>query len=253
MHKILLLLFVALPLTIIAQTKDSTNTLHSFSGSIGITNNGFSIVPTFSLNSPASIINVSLRRNKFSIDPDIRLVTNGSKGGMVFWFRYRLIENKKFNLRVGTHPAFSYVRRLAPINNKETEITEMMRFAAIEVAPNYQISPNLGLGLYFLKGHGFQKHGPQNTNVLFLNAPITNLKLSQNMRFSVIPSVYFLDIDETAGKYFTGTAILSNTKTPFSIQSSINKTFTSNVAGNRDFMWNVMLVYNFRKTYRLIK
>ncbi|MFN6021029.1 MAG: hypothetical protein ACK49F_11705, partial [Bacteroidota bacterium] len=69
------------------QSSDSTSQIVSFSGSIGITNNGFSIIPTFSLNSPATIMNFSGRKNKYRCDPQFRHVPDASKGGVLFWVR----------------------------------------------------------------------------------------------------------------------------------------------------------------------
>ena len=229
------------------QQADSTKKINSFSGSIGITNNGFSIIPTFSLNSPATNMNFSWRKNKFSFDPDIRLVPDASKGGMLFWLRYRLIEKKKFSLRVGVHPAFTLVKRVVTDNGISTEITEMLRFAAGEIVPSYQITPNWSIGAVFLHGSGLQKHGPQNTNVLFLNSSISNLKIGGDFRFQFIPMIYFLNTDGYTGNYFSVTGILSKKNFPFTLQSTINQTFTSNIPNNRDFMWNVLLAYNFSK------
>lgn len=99
MRTTLLLLIVLLyHFQTVAQTTDSTKNITTFSGSIGITNNGFSIVPTFSLNSPATNMLFSIRKNRFSFDPDIRLVPDMTKGGFLFWFRYRFIETPKFSL-----------------------------------------------------------------------------------------------------------------------------------------------------------
>jgi hypothetical protein len=235
-----------------AQTADSTSKITTFSGSVGITNNGFSIIPTFSLNSPATIINLAWRKKKFSVEPDIRLVPNLSKGGFLFWLRYRIVDNKKFSLRVGAHPAFSLIRRTVNDNGKSHEITEMLRFAAFEVAPNYQIKPNWGVGALFLNGNGLQKHGPQTTYVLFLNTSITNVKIGGDFRFHFIPMVYFLNLDGFRGDYLTATGILANTKIPFTLSYTFNKTIKSNIPDNRDFMWNVGLNYNFKKNYSKI-
>jgi hypothetical protein len=60
----LLLLFVLSAKIITAQTTDSTKNLSTFSGSIGFTNNGFSIIPTFSLNAPAANIFLAWRKKK---------------------------------------------------------------------------------------------------------------------------------------------------------------------------------------------
>ncbi len=235
--------------TVYCQQTDSTKNEIRFSGSVGLTNNGFAIIPTFSLNSPAAIINLSFRKNKFSFEPDIRLVPDASKGGLLFWFRYRLIEKKKFSLRLGIHPAFSFIRRTVADNGIDTQITEMLRFAAGEIVPNYQITPNWGIGAMYLHGNGLQKHGPQQTDVLFLNTSITNIKLGEDLRFGIIPVIYFLKLDSFVGEYFTATGILSHKKMPFSLQYTFNQTLQSNIPGNQDFMWNVMLSYGFNRSY----
>jgi hypothetical protein len=250
---ILFLSFLVITFYSFSQKSDSSIVSTRFSGSITFTNNGFAIIPTFSLNSPAAIFNLAWRKNKFSIEPDIRLVPDGTKGGMLLWLRYRLVEQKKFSLRAGVHPAFSFIRKTISDNGVNTEITEMLRFAAFEIVPNYQITPHWSIGAMYLEGHGLQSHGPQTTRVLFLNTNISNIKLGGNFRFTFIPIVYFLNTDNSTGNYFTATGILSNTKLPFSLQSTINQTFTSNIAGNQDFMWNVGLTYAFSKDFKRVK
>jgi len=232
---------------------DSTEAITTFSGSVGITNNGFSIIPTFSLNSPAAIMNFYWRRGRFSFDPDIRLVPDASKGGVIFWFRYRLVEQKKFTLRVGVHPAFSLVRRTVSDSGTNREITEMLRFAAGEVVPSYQITPNWGVSAVYLNGNGLQNYGPQRTHVLFLNNSIANINLGGDVRLQLLPTVFFLFLDRHRGSYFTGTAILSKKALPCTLQSTINQTLTSDIPGNQRFMWNVMVAYNFSKTFKRIQ
>ncbi|MCE2757227.1 MAG: hypothetical protein LW706_14495, partial [Chitinophagaceae bacterium] len=74
--------------------QDTTTKPLNINGGIGLTNNGISIIPTFSLNAPAAIFNFYVRKNRFSFDPDIRATLDGRKGSMVFWFRYRFIQGK---------------------------------------------------------------------------------------------------------------------------------------------------------------
>lgn len=230
-----------------AQPSDSARKTSVFSGSVGITNNGFSIVPTFSLNSPAVIALLSLRKNKFSFDPDVRLTLDARKGGFLFWFRYRLVEGRKFSLRIGAHPAMNLQKRKITENGVTTEITQMRRFIAEEIAPNYKITPHWTVGIYYLQGNGLQKDGPRTTHFVTLNTNISNLKVGGNFRFMFAPAVYYLNVDGYSGKYLTATAELSHLKLPFRLQSTINKTFTSNLPGNKNFMSNVTLNYHFSK------
>ena len=238
--------------TAIAQTADSTKNISSFSGSVGFTNNGFSIIPTFSLNHSAFVANLSFRKKRFSFEPDIRLVPDAKNGGLIWWLRYQLIDKKKFGLRVGTHPAFTLIRRTDTENGTTKEITEMLRFIAFEVVPSYQFNKKLGVSAMYLQGNGLQNHGPQLTRVLFLNTSITNIGLGKNLYFNLFPSIYFLYTDGYRGDYFTLTGALAHKKLPFSLQSTINQTFTSNVPDNKDFMWNVTLNYTFKKIYKKI-
>lgn len=236
----------------IAQTPDSTKNITTFSGSVGLTNNGFSIIPTFSLNSPAFVANLSFRKKKFSFEPDIRLVPTAEKGGLIWWVRYRLVDNKKFGFRIGTHPAFTLVRRIDTENSTTKEITEMLRFIAFEAVPSYQFNKKIGVSAMYLQGNGLQKHGPQLTRVLFLNTNITNIGLGKSLYFNLFPSIYFLYTDGYRGDYLTVTGALFHKKLPFSLQSTINQTFKSDIPDNQNFMWNLTLNYNFNKVFKRI-
>jgi hypothetical protein len=229
------------------KTTDSLKKTTTFSGSLGITNNGFSIIPTFSLNSPAAVVLLSWRKNKFSIDPDIRITPDLKRGGILLWFRYHAVEKNKFSLRIGAHPALNLQTRTIIDNGVSSTITQMRRFVAWEAVPNYKIKKNWTVGIYYLQGNGLQKDGPRTTHFVTLNTNISNIKLGGNFRFMFISAIYYLNLDGYEGRYVTATGSLSNTKLPFNIQSSINQTLSSNLPGNKIFLWNVSLNYVFRK------
>ncbi|RMG20716.1 MAG: hypothetical protein D6730_19275 [Bacteroidetes bacterium] len=216
-----------------------------FSGSLGLTNNGFSIIPSFSLNSPALLVQLSYRRNRFSIDPDIRLTPNGKRGAMLFWFRYYPIQKSHFSLRVGAHPSFLLQTREIVEKGLTQEITQMRRFLAWELVPYYQVNKHWGFGLYYLQGNGLQPDGPQTTHFVNLNTSISHIRLGGKFRLKLIPAVYYLNLDGYSGTYFTATVIASHTKLPISLQSIVNQTFQSNLPGNVDFLWNASIHYHF--------
>ena len=239
---------------ILAQQLDSTKPVTVFNGNFSLTTNGFSIIPTFSLNSPALITQMSWRRRKFSVDPDIRLTPNFKKGSMILWFRYYPLEKKRFSLRVGAHPAMNLqVRTLVDSTGAATEISQMRRFLAWELAPSFRITKNWTIGLYYLQGNGLQDDGPQTTHFINLGSAITNLRLSPRMRLAIFPAVYYLNLDGNDGFYVTGTVDLSHTRWPLSLSGSINQTLTSNIPGNKIFMWNISLNYHVNKVLGRIK
>ncbi len=221
----------------------------SFSGSLGVTNNGFSIIPTFSLNSPAALIFLSWRKKNFSIDPDIRITPDGRKGGILLWFRYHAINQKRFQLRAGFHPAMNLQIRQITEQGVSSEITQMRRFLAWELAPSLKVHKYFTTGLYYLQGNGLQLDGPRTTHFVNLYASLAGIPVGDKIKFSITPAVYYLYLDGYQGTYLTATASLKHADFPFSIQSAINQTFQSDLPGNKEFLWNVSFNYHFQKTY----
>ncbi len=244
-----ILLSICFAFPAFAQQSDSTQQVSSFYGSVGLTNNGFSIIPSFSLNAPAVVTLLNWQKGRFIIAPDIRLTLDARKGGMLFWLRYRLVEGQKFSLRVGAHPAFNLQTRVVQVNDQDLELTQARRFFASEIAPNFRITPKWSAGMYYLQGHGLQKDGPQTTHFVTLNTSLNNIKVSKDLRLMLAPAVFYLNLDGYEGTYFTATVALSSQKSPFSLQSSINQTFNSNLPGNKEFLWNVVLNYNFHQDF----
>ena len=138
------------------QKKDSTKSLSYISGSIGVTNNGISIVPSFSLDKPAVQFNLSMGKNRLSFEPDIRFSLRGKPWSMLFWGRYKLVTNPKFKMNVGTHLGLNFKTSVLPINGDTSEVTITRRYLAFELSPNYFLSKNISVGMYYLYSHAHQ-------------------------------------------------------------------------------------------------
>jgi len=248
-RKIFTPLFIVLSVLANAQTDSLSNEIH-LNGNVGVTNNGISIIPTFSLQAPAFNTTFSLSKGgKFSIDPDLRLTFDGTKGGGLIWFRYKLVENKKFNLTIGAHPAFNLALKTITENGKTWTITQYRRFVATEVAPSYTFNNHFALGLYYLHGNGFQNDGPLNTHFVNFSASIMRLSIGGNYLLNLIPQAYYLQVDKEDGFYSTGNLIIANKKSPYSVMATYNKEIRTNITGSRNLDWNVSLLYSFNKVY----
>ena len=219
----------------------------NFSGSIGITNNGFSIIPSFSFNDPAAVVLLSWKKQSFSVDPEFRVIPTGKKGSILLWFRYHAIENKKFTLRMGAHPAVNWFPDIITENGIPGELLRLRRFFAWELAPAYHFSKNWTTTLYYLQGNGLQPTGPQTTHFVNLNTTISNLPISKSLRFTITPAIYYLYVDRNDGIFFTASAAVSSSKSPFLLQSTINQQIHSNIPGTKPFMWNIGVAYAFKK------
>ena len=248
----LLISVFILELPAIAQKKDSLVVTSGFSGLVGITNNGISIIPTFSLDAPAYNFLLSVKKNRFSFDPDIRATFDGKKGSMVFWFRYKLVQGKKFNLQTGAHPAYNLaLRDIVTTSTSSTisTITQARRFIATEIFPSYRLSDKVSLGIYYLRGFGLQKDGPINSNFITLNTNVSGIRLFKNHYLQFTPQFYYLKLDQNDGFYYTHTIGISSTKHPFLLQSTINKEIKTKIPGSQKLAWNLSIFYAFNKKY----
>ena len=217
-----------------------------YTGNIGYTNNGFSIIPSFSFNSPAITTQMSWKKDNLSVEPDIRLAPDGKKGSMLLWFRYAAINKGRFSLRTGIHPAVNWFPKQIIESGKSFEIYQLRRFIAWELAPNININKNINTGVYYLQGNGLQDDGPQTTHFVNLYFSVANIPLGDQLKLSLMPAVYYLYLDKKEGSYFTANGTLSHKKSPFSLQSTINQTLKTKITGGKDFLWNLALIYNIK-------
>ena len=224
----------------------STKSTTIYSGNVGVTNNGFSIIPTFSFNSPAITTQMSWKKHDFSVEPDIRLAPDLTKGSMLLWFRYAPIHKGKFSLRVGIHPAVNWFPKNIVENGNDLKLYQLRRFLAWEMAPNFKINKNLNAGVYYLQGNGLQNDGLQTSHFVNLYLGISNIALDDQLKLSFTPAVYYLNIDKKAGTYFTANTAVSHKKSPFSLQSTINKILQTKITGGKDFLWNIALIYKIQ-------
>jgi len=235
--------------SIAQSTNDSTSKPLEINGNIGITNNGISIIPTFSLEAPAMIFNFYIKKNRFSFDPDIRSTFDGRKGSMIFWFRYRLLQDKRITLNAGIHPAYNLALKAITENGSTRNITQASRFIAYELNTNYKISDHISVGPYMLRGMGLLSDGPISSYFLALNTNFTNLPIGKHLMFSWTPQFYYLFIDKTDGFYLANNFKISHDKSPFSLQSIMNKEIKTDITGSKNFAWNLILNYSFGNSY----
>lgn len=224
----------------LAQKTDST---FFFRADLSVTNNGFSIVPAFTLGDPAAYLDMRLGNRRLSFEPQFRYALEGRPWSFVFIYRYKAIMKPKFQLSIGGHlPGLNYVTRTVEIGGIEEQLSVARRFLALEVIPTYKISNNTSVGIYYLRGHAFQKHGPQNTNFLSLQGNFVKIKLIRKAYFSFNPQVFYLKVDANEGYYVNATTTFGISGFPVTISGIVNQAVESDIPA-QDFDWNISLTY----------
>ena len=246
-----ILVFVFLHLThfSFSQKTDSTKNLPYISGAVSVTNNGISIVPSFSLGEPAVQFNLLMGKNRLSFEPDIRFSLAGKPWSMLFWGRYKVVTSNKFNLNVGTHLGLNFKTSVLPINGDSSTTTVVRRYLATELFPRYSLTKNISVGIYYLYSHGLDAGTIGNTHYITFNTNFSNIKITDQFFINVNPQLYYLKLDAQDGFYFTSTFTVAKKNFPLSVSSTINKEINSNITGSKNLLWNVSLVYSFNKRY----
>ena len=244
-----LLLFLTLTLLLVMQVQAQESGSKQIEGVITATNNGVSIIPSFTLGRPALFFDLSLSGERFSFDPMLRFGMDGKPWSFIFWGRYKAIKDKPFTLTVGAHPGFIFQERIVKVNGQEKTMFVSQRFLAMEVAPMYKFSNRLSIGLYYLRGHGFNPIPPDNTNFLALNTVVSNIPLGGEFNLRVNPQLFFLKVDDTSGTYITSNFTVSKPGFPIGFQALFNQKIKSTIVGD-DFIWNVGIMYLFSNTYQ---
>ena len=240
----LCILFIFISSTIFSQDSNNVNLINHISGRIATTNNGISLIPTFSLGKPALLFTLSLGKNKLSFEPDFNFSLEGKPWSMLFWFRYKMVQRDNFSMRLGINPNFNY-RTITTYNNGISKnLIETRRFLAGEVMPIYSLSKNFKVGIYYIYAFGFDDSS-KHTNFLVFNTFFPSIPISNKIDLGIFPNIYYLKMDELEGSYFSSTFRLTIKNSHFSFESIINKMIDSEILPDRDFDWNVSLVYSF--------
>lgn len=224
---------------------------YHLTGLITATNNGISVIPSFSLGKPAFMFEFSMGGDKITFDPQLRFSMKGKPWSFVFWWRYHMIQHDKFRFRIGAHPAFMFADLSYEDEGQPVESIGVRRFIAGEIAPTFQVSEKVAIMPYTIIGHGFDE-GVKNSFYLTLITSISDLGITDNVRFSIVPQVFFLRMDGDHGYYCASSFTLSHYKLPVYLASMVNYKINSQIA-SADFLWNVSLVYAFSSNFKKLK
>jgi len=245
---LLIIVFLLLTHFAFSQNTDSTKVVSHFGGAVTVTNNGISFIPTFSLGKPALIVDLSMGR-KFSFDPQFRFSLDGKPWSFLFWMRYKLLKTDKFSMNLGSHPGLAFKTTSETINGAATEITTVKRYLAGELTPNYFLTKDISIGIYYLYSRGIDNGTTRNTHFLTLNSNFSDIRITKQYYLKFTPQVYYLKMDQQDGFYVTSALTLANRKIPFSISTMFNKIIETKITASKNFVWNVSLVYSFNKKY----
>ena len=246
-----IIIIALLPFTYVSfsQKNDSTKHILNFKSAATVTNNGISLIPTFSLGKPAAIFDLTLGKRKLSFEPQLRFGLDGKPWSFIFWWRYKLLKTDKFLISIGAHPSIVFRTESILTNGITNDVITGRRYLATEISPNYLLTNNISVGMYYLYSHGLDNGTTKNTHFVTVNSSFSNIKLTDKYFMKLSPQFYYLKLDQQDGFYFTSIINLAKKNFPLSVSAIFNEPIQTNIVGGKDFNWNISLTYAFEKKY----
>lgn len=246
-HLLIFLIFLGISSISVGQEIESTAPKIHVSGSASLTNNGISLIPNFSLGEPAALFNLSVAKGKISFDTDSNFSMKGKPWYILYWLRYQVVSNEKFQMGAATHLGLNFKPSVMEINSKPKNMLTTERYWVVDLFPRYLVSKNTSFEIYYLRSIGLDPGTVGNTNFVTLNANFSRLKLYKDIYLGVNPQLYYLKQDKPDGFYFTTTFTIGKDNCPISISSLINKEIKTAIAAGEKFVWNISIKYAFSK------
>lgn len=241
--QLLCLLFIAVQA--FSQANDSSKPVQHFGGTVTATQNGISLIPSFSLNKPAVMFDFNMGGRKLTFEPFLRFGMNGKPWSFIFWWRYKLATGDKFKMSIGAHPSFVF----KTISNPQVpDAMQVSRFAAFDLTPNYKIAKHTTVGVYYLFSKGLDASSIRYTHFVTINANFSHIGLGKTLYAKFVPQVYYLNMAGRDGFYVTHSLTLAANKFPLSLQTIMNKALRTELPG-KNFVWNASIIYSFNKNY----
>jgi hypothetical protein len=198
---------------------------------IGITNNGFSFIPAFTLEEPATSLDIQLKWKRFSIEPQFQYSLEGKPWSFVFFYRYKTLMKNKYLLTLGSHlPALAFVTE--DISSDEGQRTRIVadRIVAGEIINTFVVNPKVIVGLYYIYSRGVQTETLQNGHYLSFNATFPKIRLSEQINMIFSPQVFYLRLDERDGFYVAANLNIAKSDFPVSFGSTMYKLLITKLA-----------------------
>jgi len=232
-----------------SQNQDSLKKIIAVNGSVSITNNGFGYIPSFALNKPAAIAKVTADEANLSFYGEFRYALEGRPWALALISRYKLINTSKEQISVGIQFPSIIFRNVSGIfSGSPKQILSAKPGIAPEFRTNFQLSDHFSIGGDYTYFRWVDNTAPQTGHLMFLRAHITNIKISDDLNFSVEPQVFYLRVDKTDGFYPLLNIVLAKDKFPITLSSMIYNAIDSNIGGKYS-NWNVSVNYLFSSSY----
>jgi len=242
MRAILFIIFVTAAICAISKERsDTTKVPVHISGSISLNLNGIAPIPAFALGKPAIIANASVRKGRFSYDPQIAYGLNFKPWIIDNWFHFSLLNTSRFEVRTGIDVSMFFSDYESPDGTK----LQGQRYVALELSGKYKISGNSSFELMFWRDNGIEE-GTISGYFIDLVYDIWDISLGKNLLLAINVQAFGIDYtDNNDGLFISPKLTLSTTALSLILFSQGIVPISTNIEPHPEFQWNVGLGFTF--------
>jgi len=243
-------LFFLTTLFLVAGTTDAQNDVEDaadtvgypvVSGKIILGKVGFAPIPAFSFNSPILIGFLSIKKKRFSYEPDMAVGLNGIPWMANHWFRYTFMEEGKIRLNAGINPSLFFKNEWI---DSGVKILHVSRNFTSELRAQYKASERASLTLTYQYIYALGS-GTLSGSFLDLSSTITVLQFSELVQVNLQPQLFYFNFEGDVDGIFTSVICsVDLQKIPLSFYYQAVLPIWTGFSGT-SFNWNTGLIYSF--------
>lgn len=234
------LLFLLLFSVSLAQDPDDgKGSLLEAEAKISLNSNGIAYIPAFSLDKPAVIGALSLKKGRFSYDPQLSYGLNLKPWIIDNWFHYRIVDRSVFELKAGgVFSAF-----FSELETPDEPVLQVQKYLAAELVASYNFAPFSSLAFTYLIDRG-QDPGTLNGHFFNLQAERSGIRLGQKGILLASLQVFYINYTGHNDGLFTAANLWASVRDfPFSVFFQGIQDLWTNMDPSPAFKWNVGLAY----------
>ena len=218
---------------------DRTKSRFVVRANLSLNSNGIAFIPAFSLDKPALIGAFSLRKGRFSYDPQLSYGLNLKPWIIDNWFHYRIMDRPAFELKAGA--VFSGF--FSEYETGDETLLQVQKYLAAELVTTYRFTPVSSMAFTYLIDRG-QDPGTLSGHFFNLQGDRSDFKLGKKGLLSASLQLFYIDYTGDNDGLFTAAYVSASMRNiPLSIFIQGIQPLWSNISPSPRFKWNVGLAY----------
>jgi hypothetical protein len=227
-----------------AEKSDSLKSKLEAGATFSINSNGIATIPAFSLDKPAVMASLTLRKNRFSYEPTLAYVLDMRPWFIDNWLNYRIIRRPDFILTTGFNISTFGSKYVTPATEENNELVwYTQRYFAFAITGVYKVSENKSLTVAYWNDRG-QDAGSIKGHFFNLMGERSDIMIGKKIVMSAVLQIFYINYEGNNDGLFVSPKVSASLRDkPFTLYFQAIQAIQSNIEPFPGFRWNIGLSY----------